>query len=118
MSRPRGSATVICHTRLRPIENAILEYMGGSNGRSNVLRQMVWYFVEHSENFDPAGFEEYVRAALLPGVGPEEGKALLAEVARIVEDRKKSVTIATKKSFISAEGVGAWLKKRQASEEG
>jgi hypothetical protein len=118
MSKPRGSATVICHTRLRPIENAVLEYMGGPNGRSNVLRQMVWYFVEHSESFDPVGFEGYVRTALLPSAGPEEGKALLAEVEKIAKDRQLSATPVTKKSFISAEGVGAWLKKRQESEEG
>ena len=118
MTRPKSAATVLCHTRLRPIENAVLEYMGGPSGRGNVLRQMVWYFVEHSESFDPEGFEKYVRAALLPQAGPEEGKALLAEVDRIANDRKVSAAPVGKKSFISAEGVGAWLKKRQESKEG
>ena len=68
---------------------------------------MVWYFVEHSESFDPDGFEKYVRTALLSQAGPEEGLALLAEVEKIAEDRKQAATVAAKKSFISAEGAGA-----------
>jgi hypothetical protein len=118
MTRPKSAATVICHTRLRPIENAALEFMGGPSGRGNVLRQMVRYFIENSEGFDAEAFEKYVRTAMIPNVGPEEGKALLAEAESIVEERRVANKPATKKSFISAEGVGAWLKQRKEREDG
>jgi hypothetical protein len=92
--------------------------MGGPNGRGAVLRQLVWYFVEHSDAFDAEGFDTYVRAALLPQVGSEEGKALMAEVQQIMEDRERARSAPPRKSFLSPEGVGAWLKKRQQTEEG
>ena len=115
MPKPQGTATVPFTTRLRPIEDAVLEYMGGPGGRSIMLRKMIWYFVEHSDVFDTQGFEKYVRVAQRPRVRSRMGEALLAEVKALAEAQGKAHWPIGQMSFLSAQGVGVWIKRRQES---